>query len=109
MDEREREGIRMIVKEVIDELIRDGMLREASSMAYTEISAKIKAYYSRGQKDEEMKKAISAVEEDKYFKIIPLYFYYGYTIEEIAETFEVETSTIVRNKKRLCLEIYGKL
>lgn len=109
MNDREREDIREIVREVIGELMAQGMLKDMASMAYAEASARIKAYYAKGQKDQRMRKAIRDSEGDRYFKIIPLYFYYGYTIEEIAESLEVETSTIVRNKKRLCLEIYGRL
>jgi DNA-binding MarR family transcriptional regulator len=38
-----------------------------------------------------------------------MYFEAGKTIAEIAEELNVDTSTIVKNKKRLCLAIYNEI
>ena len=56
-----------------------------------------------------LKAALEAIEGDPYAKIIPLYFDYDYKIEELAEQFDCEISTISRNKKRLSLAIYDRL
>lgn len=109
MDSRDKELIREIVNETIKELMRNGMLKSVSDMAYSEITDILKGYYDTGETDKSISKVLEAVSGDPYFKIIPLYFSYGYTIEEIAEAFDVEISTISRNKKRLCLDIYNRL
>lgn len=105
----DKELIKQIVKETIEELKRSGMLKSYSETAYAEISTILKAYYSDGEIDSEISKALKGIESDPYYKIIPLFFSYEYTIEKIAEVFDVEISTIVRNKKRLCLKIYETL
>lgn len=109
MDSRDKELIREIVNETIKELMRSGMLKSVSDMAYSEVSDILKGYYDTGERDKTITKVLEGISGDQYFKIIPLYFSYGYTIEEIAEEFDVEISTISRNKKRLCLDIYNRL
>ena len=42
-------------------------------------------------------------------KIIPMYFEDRKGIEAIAEELGVERTTILRNKKRLCLAIYNEI
>lgn len=101
--------IREIVRETIEELKRGGMLKSGNELAYAEISAVLNTYYNDGATDCRVKNALKQFEKDPYFKIIPLYFDYNCTIENIAERLEVEVSTITRNKKRLCLLIYNAL
>lgn len=48
---------------------------------------------------------LSKIQTDKYYEIITLKYFQNKTLEEIAEYFECETSTITRNKKRLLNEI----
>lgn len=45
--------------------------------------------------------ALAALKDDPYFDIIKLKYFEGQTREEIAEYFEVDVSTISRNKNRL--------
>lgn len=105
----EREEIKLIVKETIEELKRSGILRSYNELAYAEVTSVLTAYYEGGESDTAVTEAIKGIEGDTYYKIIPLYFSYGYTIERIAEVFGVEISTITRNKKRLCLAIYNSI
>lgn len=106
MDEQ---TIRNIVQATITELIKGGLLKSADDLAYAEIKTILTAYYNGGEREAEIRNAIEALRDDPYYKIIPLNFGYGYTLEQIAEALEVETTTIVRNKKRLCLSIYRAL
>lgn len=101
-----RAEVKQIVKDTIDELKRGGYLRTESEMIYTDMAVMLSAYYSGGQNDEAITSALRTVETDHYYKVIPLYYSYNYTIQRIAELYGVEISTIVRNKKRLCIEIY---
>ena len=75
-------------------------------MAYREATALLRKYFKEGQKNEAVAKALKSIENDPYYKILPMYFGYGYTIEEIAEEYGVEVSTISRNKKRLSIKLY---
>lgn len=109
MNEGDKDFIKLIVQETIRELKKNGMLRSASDIAYSEATAVLRSYYKDGETDKTVERALNEVKDDPYFKIVPLYFSYGYTIEEIAEAFHADTSTISRNKKRLCLEVYGKI
>lgn len=107
--EIDKELIREIVTETIKELKRSGILKDFQQLAYAEASSILSAYYNDGETDSEIRKVIESMNDDQYIKIIPLYFSYGYTLEQIAEVFDVEVSTVTRNKKRLCLEIYNQI
>lgn len=101
----DRDEVKNIVAETIRQLKREGLLKSASDITYHEISARLRQYYKDGETDPEVTEALGRLAEDDYFNILPLYFRYGYTIEGVAETFGVEVSTIVRNKKRISLKL----
>lgn len=107
MNPQDKLFIREIVKETINELKRSGLLKSVTDLAYSEVTELLKDYYDSGERDSVIFKALHELETDTYFKILPLYFRYNYTIEQIAEVFDVEISTITRNKKRLCLDLYN--
>lgn len=101
--------IKEIVRQTVEELKRSGILKNDNELAYAEITSVLTAYYNEGESDPVITAALKDLEHDTYYKIIPLYFSYNYTIIKIAEVFGVEVSTIVRNKKRLCLAIYNAI
>lgn len=105
MNAKDREFVQEIIRMTIAELQRAGMLKDTRDASYAEANDLLKRYYSRGEKDADVAAALARLDGDPYQKIIPLYYGYGYTIDEIAEDFGVETSTISRNKKRLCIEV----
>ena len=107
IDEHEKEIIKETVQETIKQLKKNGLLRNVADLVYHEATATLKKYYKDGENNAAVASALKELEQDQYYKIIPLYFRYGYTIEEIAEVFEVEISTISRNKKRLSLDFYS--
>lgn len=109
MERLKRDEVKEIVAETIRQLKREGLLKSAKDIAYHEISARLRQYYRDGETDTEVSEALKRIEGDDYYKILPLYFRYGYTIEAIAETLGVEVSTIVRNKKRISIRIYELL
>lgn len=106
MNERDRQFVLEIVRMTIAELQRAGMLKETRDSAYAEANDLLKRYFDQGEKDEAVKAALDKLKGDKYFGILPMFYGYGYTIDEIADGMEVEASTVSRNKKRLCLEVY---
>lgn len=105
--------IKSIVSQTVDETIRQlktaGLLKDATDVAYHEITARLRQYYRDGETDPEVTEALAKLKEDEYFNVLPLFFRYGYTIEAIAETLGVDSSTIVRNKKRISLKVNGFL
>ena len=106
MNEKDKQLVTEIIRMTILELQRAGMLKDTKDSAYADINDMLKRFYDGGEKDAVIRDALKKLEADAYFKILPMYYGYGYTIDEIADSFEVETSTISRNKKRLCLEVY---
>lgn len=106
LTERDKELIRTTIQETVLELKKAGLLKSVSDQAYREASEMLRKYYREGEDDPGIKLEIEKLKDDKYIKVIPLYYAMGYTIEEIAEDYGVEVSTISRNKKRLSLRIY---
>jgi hypothetical protein len=105
-----KEQIQNIVSETVKELIRLGVIGQYDrSDAYTEIVGRLREYYKNDETDSEMRPVVLALEDDRYYRILQLAFDYGKTNEQIAEYFDCDMSTIVRNKKRLCLAIYDAL
>lgn len=109
MEGLDRLLVQEIVQGTIKELKKSGALKSVAAMAYADATEMMRKYYRGGEADTAVKTAMESIADDPYFKILPLSFRYGYTLEDIAEVFEVEISTISRNKKRLCLEVYGQV
>jgi len=108
-DEEIRKIIDLAVKTSIAEYKKSGLLRDSDNIAYSDVSELLTGYYSSDKKDQTLSYAIAGQRFDPYFKIIPLYFESKKGIEEIAEELGVDRTTILRNKKRLCLAIYNEI
>jgi DNA-directed RNA polymerase specialized sigma subunit len=93
------------VHKAICELKAAGFLKDVRQIVHKEISGRLRNYY-KGAEDPKLEEAIEQLKDDDYFDIIPLYYCTGNTIEHIASGYDVDVSTITRNKKRLCFEIY---
>lgn len=94
------------VKKTVQELKKNGLINADPKNGYEETVSKLRAYYQSDKDDESITKALDTLKDDVYFDIIPLYYLSNQTIEHIASMYNVDTSTITRNKKRLCMEIY---
>lgn len=101
--------IELTVKKSIDEYKRAGLLKESDNVAYNDASAILSNYFRSGKKNTSITYAIHGLRFEPYAKIIPMYYEEGKTIEVIAEELGVDVSTVVRNKKRLCLMIYNEI
>lgn len=97
------------IRETIAELKKTGFLRRDDKEAYKTIDKRLKAYFgakiSGEEPDPDMTRALRSIVDDDYFPVIMYYYQEHMTIEAIAEAYNVEVSTITRNKKRLCLMI----
>ena len=105
-DEEVLKYINATVEKTVAALKRSGMIKNADDMKYADISYMLMDYYQNGQAVPKVEKALNEVKYDAYFEIIPLYFGDGLKMDEIAKQMNVDVSTIVRNKKRLCLQVY---
>lgn len=104
-----QEVISCTIRETIAELKKTGFLRRDDKEAYKTVDKKLKAFFEaklNGEEpDPDMIRALVYIIDDPYFPVIRLYYQEHKTIEAIAEIYNVEVSTITRNKKRLCLMI----
>ena len=108
-DEEVKKYIDLAVQKTIKEYKKNGILKEADGAAYADASEIIASYFKAGKNEASITYAIQGQRFDPYFRIISLFFEQGYTIEQIAEELGVDVSTVVRNKKRLCLAIYNEI
>jgi hypothetical protein len=100
--------IRQLKDDLIKELKDDGLIKKQSDINYAKVAKRLYDFYQSQETgiDEIMLEALTVISDDTYFRIIPMYYRDQITIESLAVYFGVDISTIVRNKKRLCLRIY---
>lgn len=111
-DQELREYIDLTVKKSIEEFKRSGIVKGSDNAAYSDISEILRNYFREGREGREAKNITYAIQGqrfDPYFRIITMYYQEGQTIEQIAEALGVDVSTIMRNKKRICLQIYNEI
>lgn len=103
------EEIREIIKLTIDELI-DRKVVKLDSYDYVleHVSTGLTAYFN-GENDTKISKALKLLSDDYYIDIIYLQYRDDKTVEWIAEYFNKDTRTILRNKKRLIYRIYEEI
>ena len=87
-----------------------GIIKNQTDLIYKDMSKLLRCYFrdvdDSGSGDPKIENALSQLENDRFFVIIPQYYQQGYTLEELALMQHCDISTITRNKKRLCFEIY---
>lgn len=108
-DEKINQIIERTVQTTIKELKKNGLLKDSDSANYADASEIISSYYRNGKKDAAITYAIQGQRFDPYFRIIDMYFGEHMTVERIAGRLAIDASTVVRNKKRLCLAIYNDI
>ena len=97
------------VVRTVEEYKRQGLLKDYGDVTYGDACEVLSDYYEKQKSNPAITYAIQTQRFDPYFRIITRYFEDQATIEQIAEEMGVDISTIVRNKKRLCLAIYNDL
>lgn len=101
--------IQLIVKETIKNLIRAGYINRGAAETSAAGARILKEYYRAGETNGYIAAAIQKIRGDYYAKIIPLFYKRQKKLEQIAEYYSVDVSTIKRNKRRLCGEFYVAL
>lgn len=106
----EEKQIKKIVKETIRELFEQKMIRNDVELSYKFISKILFRYYHGAEMDHDrIKDCLEKLSNDQNFPIIEFYYRDGKTVEQTAEAFGCDTSTVVRHKRRIALEIYDRL
>jgi DNA-directed RNA polymerase specialized sigma subunit len=112
-----RELINYGINKMIKALKNEGFMRDEDDVIYAETAKILRDYYNgvyhndpeEREKKEDIEKALDSIKRDQYYDVITMYYGNRETIEFIAEMLDVDVSTVVRNKKRLCLEIYSRI
>lgn len=97
--------IKQIVNNTIEELQKKGMLRGFNDIAYKVMAERLNNHFHVSE-DNMMTTLLKRMEKDQYISIIYYFYKDGFKIESIAEILGVDESTVTRNKKRLCIELY---
>lgn len=109
IDKEIQKIIELTVEKTIAGFKKSSLLKDTENVAYSDASAILSSYYKTDKKDASITYAIQGIRFDPYARIIPMYYEQGKTLETIAEELGVDVSTVVRNKKRLCLAIYNEI
>ena len=103
-------SVKRAVKESWKEFKDRGALKSQTQIIYKDMSKYLRCYFKdindSGTGDPKVKNALDQIADDRFYTIIPDYYGNGYTLEELAARLQCDISTITRNKKRLCVEIY---
>ena len=102
----EKEEIKEIISATVEELLHKNMIQQDRDMCYKYMSKKLFDYFSSGKVDNAIEHALIKIEDDPWYKIIILYYEDRRTVEAVAEELECNITTIIRNKKRLGLQLY---
>lgn len=97
------------VERVVKELRTQGMIKDAEDANYKDISEMLREYYQSGEKDNQITYALQSMRFEPYFRILEKYYRNGDKIETIASDLGVDSSTVVRKKRELCLKLYHSL
>lgn len=107
-DEELKRYIDLVVGDAIKKLTDDGLIKRQTDIDYANVSKKLYEFYQGNHQEEiggAVRDGLEKLLDDPYFRILPLYYGQQVTIEKLAVEFGVDISTIVRNKKRLCLSL----
>lgn len=98
--------IREIVKITLDELAQRNMLKDPYQDILKAVDKYLCDYFNNKAEGNGVSYALRQLLDDPYIDLIYLHYRDKRTIEDIAEYYEKDTSTILRNKKRLVKSIY---
>lgn len=96
--------IREIVKLTINELL-NGDTDDTYQKAKIIVEYELKSFFN-SDSNNDIGKILNHLMTDDYIDIIFLYYRDGKTLEYIADYYNKDTTTIIRNRKRLIMEIY---
>lgn len=98
--------IREVVKITLDELAQRNMLKDPYQDILRIVDKDLRDYFNNKGDGNGVSYALHQILDDPYIDLIYLHYRDERTIEDIAEYYDKDTSTILRNKKRLVKSIY---
>lgn len=103
------EQIREIVRITVEEIINKKMVKlDVYDYVLDFVGTQLTDYFDNSN-NIKIENALKLISDDYYINIIYLQYRDKKTIEWIAEYFNKDTSTILRNKKRLIYKIYEEV
>lgn len=99
------EQIREIVKITIEELSNCNLIKDDYQLILKSMEKRLYHFFNDTD-DSSLTLALRRLSDDPYIDIIYLQYRDGKTLEWIAEYFEKDTRTIMRNKKRLIVALH---
>ena len=99
--------VKRIVSDTVNELLKDNMIRYSDIIIYERMSERLREHYKKC--DPLVAEALSKLTDHQYYEVLEMYYGDNCTLEFIAEEFDVDISTIVRNKKALCIKIFNMI
>jgi hypothetical protein len=104
------EEIREIVRITLEELINNKAVKlDSYDSVLDYVSQELTNFFNDKKCDPKVSPALKLLSDDYYIDIIYLQYRDEKTIEWIAEYFERDESTILRNKKRLIYKLYEEM
>lgn len=100
--------IKRVVNATIDSMLRKNMLRYNDDVILSSVGNILTRYYDNDAKDMTINATLEELSDHTYSDILTMYYRDHMTLEVIAEKYNVDVSTVRRNKRKLCLEFYNK-
>lgn len=99
------EHIKSVVRETVDVLLGDSMIKYSDMIIYERMSDRLREYYKTGN-DDQLAQALERLKDHPHISIIEDYYKNNFTLEAMANDRDVDVRTISRRKKNLCLRLY---
>lgn len=96
--------VKSVVAETLDQLLHGKMIKYNDLVVYERMSEKLRAHYKCA--DPLIDCALEQLRSHTYYGVLEMYYRDNMTLEEIAEHYYCDVSTIVRNKKYLCIKVF---
>ena len=96
--------VKAVVAETLEQLLHGKMIKYNDSVVYELMSERLRAHYKCA--DPLISYALEQLKSHPYYRVLEMYYRDGVTLEQIAESYYCDVSTIVRNKKYLCIKIF---
>lgn len=101
--------IRQIVRITIEELTTSKLIKPEYGIIADKIEPIVNAYYAGTYNSDRLGQALAKIKTERYGDTIEYIYKHGYTLEHIAELYQVDVSTVSRNKQRLLRKVYDML
>lgn len=102
------ERIKEIVASTIDETLAQKYCRNEPALQYEYMGKCLKSYYADG-KNYKIREALEEIKNDRYYKVLELFYRDNMTLTAIATILSYDRTTISRKKKRLVMWLYKRV